>query len=142
MLYIHNMEEMKCWIDSGVPNMNYAHYTYANKIISAVISNEVLVAKYVPSEREKAIKTAEAAAAFLVKLSQPANSPMAYFPPTYYKNLIASKRAENQGAVMTMDAVFVINAVLKLVGKVKNFLFACSGSDLIGIVMEDVVVIN
>ncbi len=114
MLYIHNMEEMKCWIDSGVPNMNYAHYTYANKIISAVISNEVLVAKYVPSEREKAIKTAEAAAAFLVKLSQPANSPMAYFPPTYYKNLIASKRAENQGAVMTMDAVFVINAFLDL----------------------------
>ena len=114
MLFIHNMEEMKCWIDSGLPNMKYEHYTYANKIISSVVSNEVLVSKYIPSESEKAIKTAEAAAEFLIKLSQPSNAPMAYFPPTYYKNLIASKRAENQGAVMTMDAVYVINAMLDL----------------------------
>ncbi len=120
MLFIHNMEEMKCWIDSGVPNMKYEHYTYANKIISSVVSNEVMVSKYIPTEREKALKTAEAAADFLIKLSQPANAPMAYFPPTYYKNLIASKRAENQGAVMTMDAVYVINAMLDIYNVTKK----------------------
>ncbi len=120
MLFVHNMEELNCWIDSGVPNMTYKHYTYANKIISAVISNEVLVAKYIPSERERAIKIAEAAAAFLMKLSQPANAPMAYFPPTYYKNLIASKRAENQGTVMTMDPVYATNAFLDLYNTTHN----------------------
>ena len=114
MLCLHHTKEVKTWLDSSVPTMDYSHYTYAAKIISAVIRNESLVARYVPQERKTAIQIAESAANFLISLSQPAGTPMAYFPPTYYKNLIASKRAENQGTAITMDANYAVHAFLDL----------------------------
>lgn len=114
MLHIHNMPEVACWADSAMPNMNYQHYTYLNKCVSAVICNEVLVAKYVPSERERAIRMAENVAKFISSMSQPEGAPLAYFPPTYYKDLIASKRAENQGTMITTDALMAAQAFLDL----------------------------
>lgn len=114
MLYLHNLPEVQCWADSAVPNFKYTHYTYVNKIVSAVVRNEILVAQYVPSEREKAIQIADSAATFLQRMSQPQGSPLAYFPPTYYKNYIASGEEENQGTVMTRDPCYVIEAFLDL----------------------------
>lgn len=114
MLYMHHLPEVQCWTDSAVPNFQYTHYTYVNKIVSAVIRNETLVAKYVPSEHEKALQIADSAAVFLQRVSQPQGSPLAYFPPTYYKNYIASKEEENQGTVMTRDPCYVIDAFLDL----------------------------
>ena len=120
MLYIHNLPEVKCWLDSSVPNMKYEHYTYANKTLSAILSNEARVAKYVPAERETALKIADAVAKFFISISQPADVPLAYFPPTYYKNLIASKREENQGTTMTMDANYAVHGFLDLYEVTKN----------------------
>ena len=114
MLYIHNMPEVKCWLDSCKPNMTFEHYTYANKTLSAILSNEARVARYVPAEREKALRIADSVAKFFIKISQPADAALAYFPPTYYKDLIASKREENKGTTMTMDANYAINAFLDL----------------------------
>ncbi|MBQ0080510.1 MAG: hypothetical protein KBS95_03035 [Alistipes sp.] len=112
---IHNMSAVQNWKKtSKEPDMSYPHNTYANKIIGSTVSSEILLAKLMPKYMEDAIKIAKNAAEFLISMSAPEGSPLAFFPPTYYGGLIASKKAENQGKTMTMDAAYSANAFLDL----------------------------
>ena len=61
-----------------------------------------------------ATRIARNAAQFLIDQSRPAGDPLAFFPPTYYKDLIASKRTENQNKTMTMEAASAGHAFLDL----------------------------
>lgn len=94
--------------------MTYRHNTYACKIVGATIRLEVLVAKLLPSHREEALAIARNAARFLMEQSRPEGAPLAFFPPTYYSDLISSSRAENRGKTMTMEACAAGNAFLDL----------------------------
>lgn len=67
-----------------------------------------------PPIRSRATRIARNAAQFLIDQSRPAGDPLAFFPPTYYKDLIASKRAENQNKTMTMEAASAGHAFLDL----------------------------
>lgn len=114
MLYVHNMPQVQNFATSTEPDMSYKHFTYACKIIGAVVRLEVLLAKTLPQYRDNALAIAKNAAQFLIDNSRKADEKLAYFPPTYYKNLIASKRSSNQGKTMTMEAVAAGNALLDL----------------------------
>ena len=114
LLYIHKMPEIQHWRENTEPDMNYRHNTYACKIIGATIRAEVLLAKLLPAYKEQATRIAENAAQFLIARSRPAGEPLAFFPPTYYKDLIASKRAENQNKTMAMEAASAGQAFLDL----------------------------
>lgn len=114
MLYVHNMPQIQHWKDHVEPDMSYSHHTYANKVIGATICMECLLAREIPSLRDEAIRIARHAAQFLIDQSCPADHPLAGFPPTYYKDLIASKKAWNQGKTMTMDALRPAEAFLDL----------------------------
>ena len=46
--------------------------------------------------------------------SRPEGDPLAFFPPTYYSDLISSSRAENRGKTMIMEACAAGNAFLDL----------------------------
>ena len=94
--------------------MTYRHNTYACKIVGATIQLEVLVAKLLPAHREEALAIARNAARFLMDRSRPEGDPLAFFPPTYYSDLISSSRAENRGKTMTMEACAAGNAFLDL----------------------------
>lgn len=120
MLYIHHMKAVQAWADSTRPDMSYQLNTYACKIVGATIRNEVLVAKMVPSERDKSIRIAEHAAEFLNNMSHSAGHKLAFFPPTYYQGLISSGHAENKGNTMTMEAAVVGQAYLELYDLTKN----------------------
>ena len=120
MLYIHRLKTIRHWADHQEPNMDYRHNTYACKIMGATIRNECLVAKYFPEEREVALQMARNVAAFLKSISQPEGTPLAYFPPTYYKGLIASARQENQGTTMCMEAFSVGQGLLDLYDVTKD----------------------
>lgn len=67
-----------------------------------------------PPIRSRATRIARNAAQFLIDQSRPAGDPLAFFPPTYYKDLIASKRTENQNKTMTMEAASAGHAFLDL----------------------------
>lgn len=121
LLYIHEMPEIQSWKDSVMPNMNYKHNTYANKIIGNTISAEILVAKLFPEYREDALRIARNAAQFLIDHSRPEGEKLAFFPPTYYGNLVASKR--NQGLTMTMDACYAANAFLDIYDMTKEDIY-------------------
>ncbi len=114
LMYIHRMPEIQYWLDHTEPDMNYSHNTYPCKIIGATIRSQVLLASLVPSVKEDAEKIARNAAQFLIDQSRPADAPLAYFPPTYYKDLVASKRDENQNKTMMMEAAAAGTAFLDL----------------------------
>lgn len=114
MYFVHRMPAIQSWKNSTVPDMSYGHNTYACKIIGATIRNEVLVAREFPALAEEATLIAKNAAQFLIDMSHPADSPLAYFPPTYYKNLISSGKDWNQGRTMTFEATMAGNAFLDL----------------------------
>jgi len=113
-MYIHRMPEIQAWKNQKEPDMRYRHNTYACKIISATIRNEVYLARHIPAVREEALEIAKNAASFLISRSQPANAVLAYFPPTFYGNLKASSASWNQGKTMTLEADLVANAFLDL----------------------------
>ncbi|MDE7397453.1 MAG: hypothetical protein K2M98_06980 [Muribaculum sp.] len=114
MLFIHNLPPVQSWLTSQVPDMTYPYYAYANKIISAIVRNEVLVSRYMPSERDKALAIARNAADFLISNSLSDSAPLAAFPPTYYTETMAGSLAENSDATMTMDANYATQAFLDL----------------------------
>ena len=114
MLYIHSMPQVKHWAESNEPDMSYKHNTYANKIIGNTVSVEAKLAKFYPEYAEEAIAIAKGAAQFLIDQSRPEGDPLAFFPPTYYGGLIASKREANIGKVMTMDPCMAANGFLDL----------------------------
>jgi len=114
MLYIHTMPQIQAWKTSTLPDMSYKHNTYANKIIGRTVSIEAKLAKYYPQYAEEALAIAKNAAQFLIDQSRPEGEVLAFFPPTYYGNLIASKRDWNQGKMIPMDACFAAEGFLDL----------------------------
>lgn len=112
LLFIHNLPAIQNWKTQNVPDMSYKLNTYPAKSIGGTIRCEMLLAKLVPSLREDAIAIARSAADFLIRESQPADAPLAYFPPTYYGGLHAS--AYNEGKMMSMEATKASNALLDL----------------------------
>ena len=114
LLYVHKMPQVQNFATSAEPDMSYKHFTYPCKIIGAVIKTEVLLAELLPHYRENAIAIARGAAQFLIDQSRKADEPLAYFPPTYYKNLIHSKEVWNQGKTMALEAASAGEAFLDL----------------------------
>ena len=113
-LHIHELPAIRHWLTAAEPDMTYRHNTYACKIVGATIQLEVLIAKLLPAHREEALAVARNAARFLMDQSRPEGTPLAFFPPTYYSDLISSSRAENRGKTMIMEACAAGNAFLDL----------------------------
>lgn len=112
--YVHTMPAIQSWLTQSEPDMSYKHNTYACKIVGATIRLEVLFAKLAPAMAGECITVAKNAASFLMAQSQPDTAVLAYFPPTYYKKLVASASAENEGTTMMMEASVAAQAFLDL----------------------------
>lgn len=121
LLYIHQMPAVQHWQTSKMPDMDYHHNTYPNKIIGATVRAEVIIARLFPDLREEALLIAHNAAQFLIDQSCPDGDKLAGFPPTYYGGLIASKKYE--GLIMTMDPCMAANAFLDLYDYTKESVY-------------------
>ena len=73
--------------EKGVPNGGHVDLLeiYPSKMDSALIRAMVHYAKMCPEKREAALRTARNVADYLLSISQPADAPLAHFPPTYWK---------------------------------------------------------
>ena len=118
--FIHKMPSVQYWLDHMEPDMSYNHNTYATKIIGATVINECIVAKEIPSLREEALTMARNAAEFLIAQSRPEGDPLAFIPPTYYQELVSSKRDENKGKTMTMEACRAVDVFLTIYDETKE----------------------
>ena len=114
MLYVHTKPAVQRFATSSEPDMSYVYFTYPCKIIGAVVQVETLLAKTAPAYAENALAIAKGAAQFLIDHARKPGEPLAYFPPTYYKQYMASKFPENQGKTMAMEAASAGEAYLDL----------------------------
>ncbi len=113
-LYIHSLPFVKRFAEEIEPDLDtYPHFSCAAKVIGALISNECIVAREMPTRRDEALAVALGAARFLVSQSQPEGAPLAHFPPTYYKGELQEK-AEHRNKTMTMEAAKAAPAFLDL----------------------------
>ncbi len=111
------MEHFRRWETDSVPSSDYVLYSYPSKIVGAVIDAMCLLYNNTTDKQEKrmALKIAENAATYLINISQPAGSPLEYFPPTYLAvsdKMKLAKRRENQ--VMTFYTSNVAMSYLDL----------------------------
>ncbi|MBQ3908709.1 MAG: hypothetical protein II746_05855 [Bacteroidaceae bacterium] len=103
-LYIHSLPFVQRFATETEPDLaSYPHFSCACKVIGALISNECLIARELPSRRDEALAIALGAANFLLSISQPDNAPLAHFPPTYYKGELQEKD-EHRGKTITVEA--------------------------------------
>ena len=58
---------------------------YPSKMNSALIRGMVRYSRLDPERKDDALKVAKAAGDYMISISQPADAPLAFFPPTYWK---------------------------------------------------------
>lgn len=82
--YLFDKPYMQSWIEKAIPDTAAYHlYCYPSKMFSAVTELMLNYAKLSPTDHDNAMKIATNAADYLIKISEPADAPLAYFPPTY-----------------------------------------------------------
>ena len=120
LMYCHNLDAIKHWLDHTEPDMDFENNTYACKIIGSTVSVECLLARLMPSLQDDAVRMARNAADYLMRISQPATGALPYFPPTYDREPNSKTGWPhrtwrlNQGKTMFLEAVEVAEAYLDL----------------------------
>ncbi len=71
------------WVTDTLPSPEYKLYCYPSKIVGSIIQGMSVYSGLCKKDSSKAINMAENAAKYLLRLRQPAGTPLAYFPPTY-----------------------------------------------------------
>ena len=97
--YLFNAPYMKYWLDHGTPDPGYGLYCYPSKMISAVISGMLEFSGITAdtAEQKEAMQIARIAADYLISLSQPEDTPLEFFPPTYTGPIYADMQDEWRG---------------------------------------------
>lgn len=114
MMYIHHLPSTQAWEHGTEADMSFRYNTYPCKMVSAVIRNELMLTRFAKKSAAKALAIAKNAGDFLMRISQAPDAPLAYFPPTYYGNLLASALPANQGKTMGMEAAKAALAFIDL----------------------------
>ncbi|MBQ6087232.1 MAG: hypothetical protein IJK96_04155 [Bacteroidales bacterium] len=115
----HRSFMVQNWL-SGSEDHFYELNGYPCKIWSATIQNECFLAAHKPELKEEALAVARIVADSLMKMSRPADAPLAYFPPTYYRKagydggIIKNVLDKNEGLTMFVEAVCFAKALLDL----------------------------
>ena len=82
--HVANIPHVKEWLETGEPSKSYGLYCYPAKILGAMIRALV---RYPSRDAENAARAKAIAckmADWLIAHSQPADAPLAHFPPTYW----------------------------------------------------------
>ena len=113
-MFVHNMPSTRKWLEGQEPDPGYMHNMYACKTIGSTIRLEIELARMAPALSEECLLIARHAAAFLEGHSKEEGSPLAYFPPTYYKRDTLSIPVANRHTTMVMEACTAAQAYLDL----------------------------
>lgn len=82
LLYILEHRSVRHWIDHGTPDPSYDLNVYPSKMIYAVITAMLTLARLCPDKKEEALTAATRAADYLMSIT-PDAGPLAFLPPTY-----------------------------------------------------------
>ncbi|MBQ0143946.1 MAG: metallophosphoesterase [Bacteroidales bacterium] len=81
--YMMNIPDMTNLLETGKPYRLYQHNAYVSKTHAAHIEGMLALSKADPSQKAEAMKFAKASAEYLLSELEPADAPLAYWPPTY-----------------------------------------------------------
>ena len=81
---VFGMPQVQGWKTSNDPPEGYDLYCYPAKILSSMICAMCRHAKLKPEDTESALSVSRKMADWLIAHSQPADAPLAHFPPTYW----------------------------------------------------------
>ena len=81
---VYNMPQVQGWKTGDDPPEGYDLYCYPAKILGSMIRALCRHAKANPGDAESALAISRKMADWLVAHSQPADAPLAHFPPTYW----------------------------------------------------------
>ncbi len=87
---LFNQDHIQHWLKTGEPDASYELNCYASKIIGAVAEGMLLYAGLESKDSLEAMKVARFAADYLISISEPADAPLAYFPPTYQGDALSA----------------------------------------------------
>lgn len=113
-MYVHTMPSTRAWLKEAEPDPGYTHNLYACKIIGSTIRLEIELARLAPTIGDECLTIARNAAEFLVSHSMEEGSPLAYFPPTYYKKDSLALSETSRRTTMMMEASTAAQAFLDL----------------------------
>lgn len=98
--YVLNHPLSRHVLEKGVPDFTVYHSCYPTKMYSAIIHSMISYADYNPDKAKEALAIAKASADWLISVSEPAGSPLEFWPPTYWGENAAAKA--NKGKVMLL----------------------------------------
>ena len=94
--FIWSLPNTRHLLEKGEPDPTYDLNCYPAKMSGCMIGIMLNCAKHRPERAKEAMAVARAAADFLLRISQPADAPLAYFPPTYRGTALTAKRYAGQ----------------------------------------------
>jgi len=87
--YMMSLPDMSCLVETGIPYNYYQHNAYTSKTHASHISSMIFLSKADPSQKEEAMKFAKASAEYMLTQLEPADAPLAFWPPTYGREPLA-----------------------------------------------------
>lgn len=81
---VFRLPHVQAWLTRDEPDESYDLYCYPAKILSSMIVALARHADDAPADRAAALSVARKMADWLIARSQPADAPLAHFPPTYW----------------------------------------------------------
>ena len=116
--YVFDQKHVQAWRTTGQPSRSYNLYCYPNKLIGSVITGMLFYSKISPADREAALDIAQKAADYLISISEKADAPLAYLPPTYMWNILSAHRFAGQ--IMMIYPCNAGMAYMRLYEETKN----------------------
>ena len=95
--YMTSLPAMTALVETGIPDQNYQHNAYPSKTHAAHIMAMLRWAAFDPKNREKALRFARASGDYLLSQLEPADAPLAFWPPTYGRQPLACDPKVNGG---------------------------------------------
>ena len=87
-------------LEKGEPDPDYSLNCYPAKMCSGVVRTMLICARTRPARAKEAMAAARAAADYLIGISQHADAPLAYFPPTYRGKAHAARSYAGQNMLV------------------------------------------
>ena len=118
--YVFDSPPLKSFRLTGKPDPSYKKNCYPSKMYASIISMCCSYAKLRPERRAESVGFACLLADYLIKISQPAGSPLEYFSPTYATGFGHPVAERYKGQTMTLYPASVGRALAKLSEFIKN----------------------
>ena len=103
---------MRTLVETGRPEQTYQHNAYVAKTHAAHLRSMLVAALRFSGRRDTALRFAKASAEYLLSELEPADAPLAWWPPTYGRRpLECDSKTGNRAAMVGNDPEAAAKAI-------------------------------